>query len=57
MPTDPNDPYYKEGKRAYAEGMRLCDAPHELTRNWEIGWLDALAEAVRSPPAKGSSPR
>ena len=63
MPTNLDDPYYQQGYRAFTTGAKLADAPHEITRAWEIGWLDAFADSIRPravpnrPSVKGSSPR
>ena len=59
MSTDPNGAFYQQGYRAFKAGELLADAPPEITREWEIGWTDALAAQVRAlaGPAKGSSPQ
>jgi hypothetical protein len=59
MSTNTTDPYYRAGYEAFGKGEKLADAPREITRDWEIGWLDALADSVRPPrPAvKGPAQR
>jgi len=56
MSTDPSGAFYQQGFRAFKAGVLLCDAPPELTREWEIGWMDALAAQVRAlaGPAKST---
>jgi hypothetical protein len=48
---DKNSTSYKAGHAAFNDGMLLADRPNELLMDWgawQTGWLDALAEAVRS---------
>jgi len=40
--------YYKAGEQAFMEGKALADKPHQyLTSEWDTGFLDAMAKAVR----------
>jgi len=39
---------YADGKAAFDRGLNLSDKPaHYLRSEWDAGWLDALAAAVR----------
>jgi ribosome modulation factor len=39
---------YQDGKKAWRDGRDLADKPTLMLRNeWEAGWHDAMAEAVR----------
>ena len=56
MPIDREGNAYREGRHAWADGKLLSDKPaHFLLGEWEAGWHDAMAGAVRAlakPAAK-----
>ena len=48
---DKNSISYRAGYDAFKSGMALADRPGEILMDWsawQTGWLDAMAEAVRT---------
>ncbi len=49
MPTEENNIYYQAGRMAFKEGKHYREKPKEyFTSQWEQGWIDALAELVKT---------
>lgn len=49
MPIDQSNLYYQAGRADFHDGKHLADKPAQyLTNEWELGFVDALADVVRA---------